>query len=163
MEKQELYIKAYNFAKEKHSGQTRIGGEPYISHPAAVAEMLYGKGLRGDYIVTALFHDLLEDTDATEEEILAIGGCDVLKAVKLLTKKKGCDMQEYVNGIRSNDIAFNVKCADRLHNLNTAVCADSFFIKQYIEETEKWYLDFSEDIVAATAKLKKVLNRRTTA
>ena len=77
-----------------------------------------------DYQLTALFHDLLEDTDATEEEIFDLGGARVLEAVRLLTKQEGYVMAEYVAGIRTNPIAFVVKAADRLHNLRTAFCTD---------------------------------------
>jgi len=60
---------ALQFATEKHAGQTRIGGEPYISHPVSVAKMLREEGYDEEYQIAGLFHDLLEDTDATYEEI----------------------------------------------------------------------------------------------
>ena len=60
---------ALTFATEKHKGQKRIGGNDYISHPLAVYEMVKKQGHGEDFQITALFHDLLEDTDATEEEI----------------------------------------------------------------------------------------------
>lgn len=120
MDEKERYQKAEAFATEKHKGQFRIGGEPYIMHPLAVAEIVRNQGYGMDYQITALFHDLLEDTDATEEEIFDLGGARVLEAVRLLTKQEGYVMAEYVAGIRSNPIAFVVKAADRLHNLRTA-------------------------------------------
>ena len=80
---------ALEFAKEKHKGQKRIGGDDYITHPIAVCEIVRGQGLDERYQITALFHDLLEDTDATEEDILKYGSPEILKAVKLLTKEKG--------------------------------------------------------------------------
>ena len=110
MDEKERYQKAEAFATEKHKGQFRIGGEPYIMHPLAVAEIV-NQGYGMDYQITALFHDLLEDTDATEEEIFALGGARVLEAVRLLTKQEGYVMAEYVAGIRSNPIAFVVKAA----------------------------------------------------
>ena len=96
---QALYEKAYEFAKEKHGTQKRIGGDPYITHPVAVADILKKDGYDIEYQIVALFHDLLEDTDATEDEIHSIAGEEVLQAVKLLTKEKGYDMQTYVNRI----------------------------------------------------------------
>ena len=114
---QALYEKAYEFAKKKHETQKRIGGDPYITHPMAVADILKKEGYDIEYQIVALFHDLLEDTDATEDEIRSIAGEEVLQAVKLLTKEKGYDMQTYVNRIRQNPIAYAVKGADRLHNL----------------------------------------------
>ena len=86
------YDKALAFAAQKHSGQTRIGGLPYITHPVAVSEIVKNQGFGEDYIITALFHDLLEDTDATENEIDELGGEKVLEAVKLLTKEDGYTM-----------------------------------------------------------------------
>ncbi len=83
---------AYQYAEEKHRGQYRKGGEPYITHPLAVAKILREKGFGIDYQITALFHDLLEDTDASEEMIEKLGGKNVLKAVKLLTKSDGYNM-----------------------------------------------------------------------
>lgn len=147
------YEKALAFATQKHKGQYRIGGEEYISHPIAVAGIVREKGYGLEYTITALFHDLLEDTDATTDEIEEIGGSNVLEAVKLLTKFNGYNMKDYVNGIRSNDIAFVVKSADRLHNLRSALVADEDFKRRYILETVDWYLDFSKEIKEATLNL----------
>ena len=145
---QALYEKAYEFAKEKHGIQKRIGGAPYITHPVAVADILKKEGYDIEYQIVALFHDLLEDTDATEDEIRSIAGEEVLQAVKLLTKEKGYDMQTYVTRIRQNPIAYAVKGADRLHNLRTASCTSRHFRQKYITETETWYLSFRPDIPA---------------
>ena len=82
---QALYEKAYEFAKKKHGTQKRIGGDPYITHPVAVAKILKKEGYDIEYLIVALFHDLLEDTHATEDEIRSIAGEEVLQAVKLLT------------------------------------------------------------------------------
>ncbi len=150
-----LYDKALAYATEKHKGQTRIGGLPYITHPVAVAEIVREGGYGIDYQITALFHDLLEDTDATEQEIEAIGGKDVLTAVKLLTKQKGYVMADYVAGILSNPIAKVVKSADRLHNLRSAFCTGEDFKRRYVLETVDWYFDFSPEIREATKALAK--------
>ena len=109
---QALYEKAYEFAKEKHGTQKRIGGDPYITHPVAVADILKKEGYDIEYQIVALFHDLLEDTDATEDEIRSIGGEEVHASGKTAsTKEKGYDMQTYVNRIRQNPIAYAVKGA----------------------------------------------------
>jgi (p)ppGpp synthase/HD superfamily hydrolase len=154
----ECYKLALEFAKEKHKGQKRIGGDDYISHPIAVCEMVKEQGYGEDFQITALFHDLLEDTDTTEDEILEYGNQNVLTAVKLLTKEKGYCMQEYIDGIKSNEIAFVVKSADRLHNLECALVASEEFKKKYILETVKWYLDFSLEIKDAVKKLAESLS-----
>ena len=148
---------ALEFAKLKHKGQKRIGGDDYITHPIAVCEIVKSQGYDECYQIAALFHDLLEDTDATQEEILKFGSPQILEAVKLLTKEKGYDMSEYVTNIKQNPIAFAVKAADRLHNLQCAVVTDDNFKQKYILETVDWYMDFSTDIRNAVKVLAQSL------
>ena len=148
---------ALEFAKEKHKGQKRIGGDDYITHPMAVCEIVKEQGFDESCQITALFHDLLEDTDATEEEIIKYGSCEILEAVKLLTKEKGYVMSEYIDAIKRNPIAFPVKTADRLHNLQCALITDEEFKRKYILETVDWYMDFSPDIRKAVKKLAESL------
>ena len=125
----------------------------------AVYEMVKKQGYDEDYQITALFHDLLEDTNATEDEILSLSNQNVLTAVKLLTKEKGYDMNNYIDGIKRNQIAFVVKNADRLHNLQSALVADMKFKRKYVLETVEWYLDFSKDIKLAVKKLAESLDK----
>lgn len=152
------YEIALEYASKKHEGQLRIGGIPYITHPVVVAEIVREMGGDTDDVITALFHDLLEDTDATEEEILQLGNEKILHSVKLLTKQKNYVMSDYVEGIKSDRTAYLVKGADRLHNLRSAVCASPAFKRKYILETEKWYLDFMPEIPDALENLKKTLD-----
>lgn len=149
----EKYAAAYEFAAKKHEGQLRKGGEPYITHPAAVADILREQGMDEEYLIAALFHDLLEDTDATEQEIEALGGEMVLRAVKLLTKREGYVMSEYISGIKSDPIAYAVKGADRLHNLRSAFAADIDFRRKYIKESIEWFLEFRPEIPEAVKAL----------
>ncbi len=155
-----VYVRAIAFATEKHAGQVRMGGMPYIVHPVAVADIVNRWGYGRDYVITAFFHDLLEDTDATEEEIEAIGGPAVLEAVKLLSKQKGYVMADYIAGIKQNDIARVVKAADRLHNLRCAVLAPEDFKRRYVLETIDWYLDFSPQIAPALRDLTKTMEHK---
>ena len=149
---------ALAFAEKKHKGQKRIGGDDYITHPVAVCEIVKSQGLDDDYQITALFHDLLEDTDATNEEILKFGNAQILEAVKLLTKEKGYDMGKYIRAIKHNPIAFAVKAADRLHNLQCALVTNEEFKRKYILETVDWYMDFSPEIRKAVKRLAESLN-----
>ena len=157
MESQRVKL-ALEFATQKHKGQKRIGGDDYISHPIAVCQMLKQQGYGEDYQITALFHDLLEDTSATEQEILSFSNQEILTAVKLLTKQKGYDMAEYIGAIKGNDLAFKVKNADRLHNLQCALVTGIEFKRKYILETVDWYLDFSPEIRLAVKKLAESLD-----
>ena len=91
--------KLEEFMKLKHGNQKRKQGTPYYLHPLAVAKMLKEKGFSEDYQIAGLFHDLIEDTDATCEEIKNISNENVAEAVKLLTKNKGYVMAEYIGNI----------------------------------------------------------------
>jgi len=156
---EDRFIKALEFTIIKHDGQYRKGGLPYVTHPLSVSEMLRAKGYGTDYRIAGLFHDLLEDTDATEDEILELGGEEVLKAVKLLTKEKGYVMAEYIGHIRENDMARAIKAMDRLHNLRSALTADENFRRKYILESIDWYMDFDEDIPFAVKTLADSLSK----
>lgn len=151
------YEKALEFATKKHLGQFRVGGNPYITHPIAVAKILKDRGFSIEYQITGLFHDLLEDTDATEEEILNLGGEEVLEAVKLLTKTKGFIMDEYISKIKKNKIAKEVKVADRIHNLLCANVCSEDFKRRYILESIDYYIDLDEEIGMAIKKLMSTL------
>ena len=149
---------ALEFAREKHKGQKRIGGDDYITHPIAVCEMVKAQGYGEDYQIAALFHDLMEDTDATEEEIVHYGNERILSAVKLLTKHKGYVMEEYIGAIKKDEIAFVVKAADRLHNLQCALVTDEEFKRKYVLETVDWYFDFSPEIRKAVKKVAESMD-----
>ena len=151
------YQNALEFAEKKHKGQFRKGGKEYITHPIAVSDIVKSWGYGTDYQICALFHDLLEDTDADEFEIEALSSAEVLNAVKLVTKRKGYVMAEYIAGIRADKMAFTIKAADRLHNLISAKDTNEKFKLKYLLETIDWYLDFSPEIVAAAKDLAKTL------
>ena len=124
MNKEEKLAKAIAFAAEKHANQKRKDGTPYIFHPLAVAELLKRYDYDIDYQVAGVLHDVLEDTDATDEEVRAFGE-DIYKAVKLVTRPKGADEAEYVKNILTNNMAAVVKNADKIHNM---ICEDSMKI-----------------------------------
>lgn len=111
---------AAQFASRAHSGQHRRDGiTPYINHPAAVADRL--KGESEVVIATAWLHDVLEDTDATADEMRAAGIPDsVVHAVEVLTKSEDVFYESYLRGVRQNWIATKVKIADMIHNLSDA-------------------------------------------
>lgn len=141
------FDEAINFVKEKHKGQTRKHGTPYHTHPIAVYNILKEKGFSNDYLYVGLFHDLLEDTNTTYEEILNLTNKNVADCVLLLTKQNGYIMDEYISNIKSNDVARIVKIVDRIHNLSESIFADNSFKKRYIEETEKYFLDLAKNTI----------------
>lgn len=150
--------KLEEFMKLKHGNQKRKQGTPYYLHPLAVAKMLKEKGFSEDYQVAGLFHDLMEDTEVTYEEIKNISNENIVEAVKLLTKTKGYVMSEYIGNIEKNDIAKMVKLADRIHNLSEAIFASKEFQKKYIKETEEWFINLAKNTVFEN-DLKEVLNK----
>ena len=84
--------KAYNYALEKHGTQLRKSGEPYIIHPTNVAYTIAELGLDEQTICAALLHDVVEDTDATYEDIEREFGKEIADMVDGVTKLK----QKYV-------------------------------------------------------------------
>ena len=103
------YKKCLEFTKEKHKGQYRKHGEPYYTHPLNVSNMLKEKDFSLEYQIAGLFHDLIEDTDATYAELLEYSNLEIVEAVRLVTKEPGYDMEDYINRIKKNDIAKHVK------------------------------------------------------
>ena len=154
--------KAIEFIKQKHAGQKRKQGTPYHTHPLAVAKLLKDKGFPIEYQIAGLFHDLIEDTDCTYEEIISFSNEEVLEAVRLVSKEAGYVMAEYIGNIKQNDMARMVKLADRIHNLSESPMANRKFQAKYIKETQDWYVDlargtvFEEDLNRELNNLIKV-------
>ncbi|MBO5907208.1 MAG: bifunctional (p)ppGpp synthetase/guanosine-3',5'-bis(diphosphate) 3'-pyrophosphohydrolase [Clostridia bacterium] len=123
---------AYLYAEKLHDGQMRQSGEPYISHPVAVAKIVMELGLDTDSICAALLHDTVEDcADKTNLDTLAkMFGKDVAMLVDSLTKiiqVQVADKEEaHIENIRKMLLAMNkdirvifIKLCDRLHNMRT--------------------------------------------
>lgn len=123
-------ISAYEFAAKAHDGQTRSSGKPYITHPLAVAYTLLELGMDTDTICAALLHDVVEDTDATLDDLKKRFGQDVAllvdgvtKLSKIPTSTKEEQQAENIRKIllaMSQDIrVMIIKLSDRLHNMRT--------------------------------------------
>lgn len=139
MTEQELFSKAVAFAAEKHKTQTRKDGSPYIYHPLKTAELVKEAGYGINYQIAAVLHDVLEDTDATVDEVRVFGE-DVLEAVRLVTRPDGMDEEEYVTAILVNPMAAVVKNADKIHNMMDMVnCGNPEWAKQYVKKVRKYY------------------------
>ncbi len=109
----ELTKKAIRLAYEAHEGQTDKCGLPYVFHPYHLAEQMKTE----ETVITALLHDVLEDTDRTMED-LAVEGFPkaVLNALALLTHDPQVPYMDYVANIKKDPIARAVKLADLTHN-----------------------------------------------
>lgn len=104
------------YAYEKHKGQTRLDGTPYIEHPRRVANSLSEPIER----IAALLHDTIEDTDTTYENILSIFGVEVADIVRLLSRSENETYSQFIDRlIESNNIhAIRIKIADINDNLS---------------------------------------------
>lgn len=123
-------ISAYEFAAKAHEGQMRSSGVPYITHPLAVAYTLLELGMDTDTICAALLHDVVEDTEATLDDLKKRFGQDVAllvdgvtKLSKIPTSTKEEQQAENIRKIllaMSQDIrVMIIKLSDRLHNMRT--------------------------------------------
>lgn len=126
----QLLLAAYNYAEQMHSGQKRASGEPYFTHPCAVAEILIDLGLDTPTVAAAFLHDVVEDTPATEEDILKRFGKEIMTLVDGVTKLDKIHFQtheeEDAENFRkifvamANDVrVIIIKLADRLHNMRS--------------------------------------------
>jgi GTP pyrophosphokinase len=121
---------AYRFSEAAHKGQKRQSGDPYISHPLAVAEILADWHLDGQALVAALLHDVMEDTSVTKAEISDTFGKPVAELVDGLSKLGKIEFQSAEDAQAENfrkmllamarDVrVILIKLADRLHNMRT--------------------------------------------
>ena len=125
-----LVLEAYNFGEEAHHGQTRLSGEPYITHPLAVAGALAEWRMDAQAIAAALLHDVMEDTAVSKAEITARFGKQIADLVDGLSKLDKIEFQSYQDAQAENfrkmlmamarDLRIVlIKLADRRHNLQT--------------------------------------------
>lgn len=126
----EHIAEVYEFAKTAHSGQVRDSGDPYVSHPVAVAVILVELGMDENSICAALLHDVVEDTPVTMEELVAKFGAEIGQLVDGVTKLSKIPLstreEQQAENVRkmlfamSKDIrVIIIKLADRLHNMRT--------------------------------------------
>jgi GTP pyrophosphokinase/guanosine-3',5'-bis(diphosphate) 3'-pyrophosphohydrolase len=126
----DLIRRAYAYGINMHEGQLRQSGEPYFTHPVAVAAILTEQRLDDATIVTALLHDTIEDTKSTYSEVTRLFGAEVAELVDGVTKLTNLQLSstqsKQAENFRKLFMAMSkdlrvilVKLADRLHNMRT--------------------------------------------
>jgi len=126
----DLVVRAYRRAAEAHEGQQRKSGDPYISHPVAVARVTAELGLDDTTIAAALLHDAVEDTRVALEDLEVEFGAEVAAIVDGVTKlerlefesreaQQAATMRKMLVAMADDLRVLMVKLADRLHNMRT--------------------------------------------
>lgn len=153
--------RAYQVAKTAHEGQLRKSGEPYITHPLAVAEILVELGIGAKTIAAALLHDTVEDTSYTLDAVTRDFGAEIGLLVDGVTKldrlKLGEDAQ--AETVRKMVVAMSkdirvilIKLADRLHNARTWGFVESESAERKARETLEIYAPLAHRLGIQTIK-----------
>ena len=160
---QEKIFKTLEYANLKHSGQERESGKPYIIHPIAVATILFEFGLDEDAISAALLHDVIEDCDVSEAELMKLFGKDITEMVKGVSRVKTLRYKSSANenneSLRKMFIAMAkdirvifIKLADRLHNMRTLEFVSSEHQIRKSLDTRDVYIPIAERLGLSTIK-----------
>jgi guanosine-3',5'-bis(diphosphate) 3'-pyrophosphohydrolase len=153
--------RAYEVAAEKHEGQKRQSGEPYITHPMAVAQILAELGLGPRAIAAALLHDTVEDTSYALTELTEAFGDEVAMLVDGVTKLDKVKYGESAQAetVRKMIVAMSkdirvllIKLADRLHNARTWGFVDSAKAAKKAKETLEIYAPLAHRLGIQTIK-----------
>ena len=159
-----LIDEAYGLAEQAHAAQKRDNGEPYITHPLAVASILAGYKLDAASIITALLHDTVEDTSLTLADIRKRFGPEIAGLVDGVTKLTRLELQsdrtKQAENFRKLVLAMSkdirvliVKLADRLHNMRTIGAISAAHKRQRIaRETMEIYAPLAERIGMESVK-----------
>ena len=142
--------KAYETAEKMHEGQLRKSGEPYIVHPVETAKILAALGMDDQAIIAGLLHDVVEDTEYTEEQLKADFGEEVALLVDGVTKLGNLVFETkedaQAENLRKMFLAMSkdirvliIKLADRLHNMRTINYMSPAKIKEKSKETLEIY------------------------
>ncbi|HWU71020.1 MAG TPA: RelA/SpoT family protein, partial [Pseudoxanthomonas sp.] len=150
-----LLRRAWEVGAAAHEGQMRKSGEPYITHPVAVAGVLADMGLDAETLIAAILHDTIEDTPLGREEIAAEFGeavAELVDGVTKLDKLKFRDRQEAAaESFRKMLLAMSrdlrvimIKLADRLHNMRTLGAQSAEARKRIARETLDIYAPIAQ-------------------
>ena len=130
-----LTRKAMDLCFSAHMHQRDKSGQPYVFHPFHLAEQM-----KDEYTtVTALLHDVVEDTSYTFDDLSAMGfPCEVIDALKLLTHDDATSYFDYVAALKHDPIARAVKIADLTHNSDLSRMDKESITERYMARREKY-------------------------
>jgi (p)ppGpp synthase/HD superfamily hydrolase len=147
-----LIHKAIYWAKKYHDGQFRKSGEPFYTHPLEVAYLVSEYKLTTNVIVTAILHDVVEDTEVTAGMILDSFSWRIAEMVDRLTRDRPDGSKLSVETILNNAYEKNdkevllIKVVDRLHNMQTIGCMSDEKQKKATQETLNIMIEFAVDL-----------------
>ncbi len=157
----QLIERAFKRAEKAHEGQLRKSGEPYITHPVAVAKILADLGTGPSTIAAALLHDTVEDTDYSieqlraefgEEVALLVDGVTKLDKVKLGDKAQAETIRKMIIAMSKDIRVLVIKLADRLHNARTWGFVPIESAKKKAQETLEIYAPLAHRLGINTIK-----------
>ena len=151
---QELLARAYQFSEKAHTGQVRRSGEPYVTHCVEVAKILATLQLDTVTVASGLMHDVVEDTDATIDDISRAFGPEIASIVDGVTKIGGLSLtsaqerqvenyRKLLLSIAKDARVILIKLAARLHNMRTLEWMPPEKRKQIAQETRDLYAPLS--------------------
>jgi RelA/SpoT family (p)ppGpp synthetase len=157
-------IKAYYFAEEAHQGQSRKSGEPYISHPLAVAEILADMHMDHQCLMAALLHDVIEDTSIPKHTLGKVFDEQVAELVDGVSKLKSMfesraeaqaeNFQKMTLAMAKDIRVILVKLADRLHNMRTLGFLDPERRRRIARETLEIYAPIANRLGMNTIRIE---------
>ena len=154
---------AYETARSRHAGQFRRSGEPYITHPLAVAQILAGYGLDAETLAAALLHDTVEDTDLTLDGVQTEFGSAVAALIDGVTKldrlefgnreeHQAATIRKMVVAMARDVRVLLIKLVDRLHNVRTLYALDPDKQRRIASETIDVYAPLAHRLGAQEIK-----------
>jgi GTP pyrophosphokinase len=158
-----LVERAFTAAEKAHSSQLRKSGEPYISHPVAVSQILADLGIGATTIAAALLHDTVEDTpysldklraDFGDEVAMLVDGVTKLDKIKFGDSAQAETVRKMVVAMSKDIRVLVIKLADRLHNARTWKYVSEESAKRKAQETLEIYAPLAHRLGISTVKLE---------
>ena len=159
----ELVRRAYRFSEVCHQGQQRASGEPYLSHPLEVAGILTNFKMDVTTVTAGLLHDVLEDTEATKDDLTREFGTEIAELVDGVTKigklaftsreeRQAENFRKMLVAMARDIRVLMIKLADRLHNMRTLHYLPPGRVAKVAQETLNIYAPLANRLGMAKVK-----------